>query len=279
MGLRHRALPIFGVQFHPESIASQHGHDILRNFLAIARGSNSPAVRPRKPDHNVEQSQAGAGPSRRRRAAGRGRQRERLRHHHVGRGHARADRRPADGHAGARRDGAGADRRGAGHARPHDRRRRARGGDRCLRHRRRQRRHAERLHRRHLRRRRLRRDRRQARQPRAVLAHRRRRRADRARRERRCQARPAAGDPAGGPLRLPVRTAPPRGAAPRRRPARGAGHPDDLQPARPAGQSRAGDPPVHRRVRSRLGAPDGRDAWPRSAPPRPGWCMGRGSTN
>jgi anthranilate synthase/aminodeoxychorismate synthase-like glutamine amidotransferase len=43
MGLRHRTLPIFGVQFHPESIASQHGHDILRNFLAIARGSNQPA--------------------------------------------------------------------------------------------------------------------------------------------------------------------------------------------------------------------------------------------
>ncbi len=43
MGLRHRALPIFGVQFHPESIASQHGHDLLANFLAIARGSNRPA--------------------------------------------------------------------------------------------------------------------------------------------------------------------------------------------------------------------------------------------
>ena len=43
MGLRHRTLPIFGVQFHPESIASQHGHEILKNFLDIARGLNSPA--------------------------------------------------------------------------------------------------------------------------------------------------------------------------------------------------------------------------------------------
>ncbi len=46
MGLRHRTLPVFGVQFHPESIASQHGHDILANFMAIARGANTPA-RPR----------------------------------------------------------------------------------------------------------------------------------------------------------------------------------------------------------------------------------------
>ena len=45
MGLRHRVLPVFGVQFHPESIASQHGHDVLRNFLAIAHGSNTPAQR------------------------------------------------------------------------------------------------------------------------------------------------------------------------------------------------------------------------------------------
>jgi anthranilate synthase component 2 len=33
MGLRHRELAVEGVQFHPESILSQHGHDLLRNFL------------------------------------------------------------------------------------------------------------------------------------------------------------------------------------------------------------------------------------------------------
>ena len=35
MGFRHAELPIHGVQFHPESIATQHGHDLLANFLAI----------------------------------------------------------------------------------------------------------------------------------------------------------------------------------------------------------------------------------------------------
>jgi len=34
-GLQHRELPIFGVQFHPESIASEHGHQILKNFIDI----------------------------------------------------------------------------------------------------------------------------------------------------------------------------------------------------------------------------------------------------
>ena len=36
-GLRHAELPIHGVQFHPESIASEHGHRLLANFLALAR--------------------------------------------------------------------------------------------------------------------------------------------------------------------------------------------------------------------------------------------------
>ena len=43
MAMHHRTMPIYGVQFHPESIASEHGHTILANFLALARGSNSPA--------------------------------------------------------------------------------------------------------------------------------------------------------------------------------------------------------------------------------------------
>jgi anthranilate synthase component 2 len=34
MGVRHRTLPLEGVQFHPESILTQHGHALLRNFLA-----------------------------------------------------------------------------------------------------------------------------------------------------------------------------------------------------------------------------------------------------
>ncbi len=46
MGLRHVTQPIYGVQFHPESIATSHGHEILKNFLDLARSLKrlSPAV-------------------------------------------------------------------------------------------------------------------------------------------------------------------------------------------------------------------------------------------
>jgi anthranilate synthase component 2 len=40
MGLAHKALPLHGVQFHPESIASEHGHLILKNFLDLAAAWN-----------------------------------------------------------------------------------------------------------------------------------------------------------------------------------------------------------------------------------------------
>ena len=41
MGVTHERLPVHGVQFHPESIASEHGHLLLRNFLDIAAAWNA----------------------------------------------------------------------------------------------------------------------------------------------------------------------------------------------------------------------------------------------
>ncbi|NYT60451.1 aminodeoxychorismate/anthranilate synthase component II [Alcaligenaceae bacterium] len=35
MGVRHKTMQIYGVQFHPESVLSEHGHALLKNFLAI----------------------------------------------------------------------------------------------------------------------------------------------------------------------------------------------------------------------------------------------------
>jgi anthranilate synthase component II len=42
MGLRHRTYPVEGVQFHPESIKTEPGKDLLRNFLAMARQKSRP---------------------------------------------------------------------------------------------------------------------------------------------------------------------------------------------------------------------------------------------
>jgi anthranilate synthase component II len=49
MGLAHKRLPVHGVQFHPESIASEHGHLLLQNFLDIAASWNASSGRRNKP--------------------------------------------------------------------------------------------------------------------------------------------------------------------------------------------------------------------------------------
>ena len=41
MGLMHESLPVHGLQFHPESIASEHGHLMLKNFLDLAAARNA----------------------------------------------------------------------------------------------------------------------------------------------------------------------------------------------------------------------------------------------
>jgi anthranilate synthase component II len=49
MGLAHVSLPVHGVQFHPESIASEHGYLMLKNFLDIAVAWNAKTGRSMKP--------------------------------------------------------------------------------------------------------------------------------------------------------------------------------------------------------------------------------------
>jgi len=49
MGLQHSELPVHGLQFHPESIASEHGHLLLKNFLELAAHWNTSKGRARTP--------------------------------------------------------------------------------------------------------------------------------------------------------------------------------------------------------------------------------------
>ncbi len=37
MGLHHREFPVYGVQFHPEAVLTQYGHELLENFVKISR--------------------------------------------------------------------------------------------------------------------------------------------------------------------------------------------------------------------------------------------------
>ena len=124
MGLAHKRLPTHGVQFHPESIASDHGHLLLKNFLDIAAAWNFDRTARRRPTAPSLPSPAcgeerrgarvilRAAPSggahrqgcdrrRARPCAGSGR---RLRADDGGRSDAVADGRAPDGVAGARRD-------------------------------------------------------------------------------------------------------------------------------------------------------------------------------
>lgn len=53
MGLRHRGANVHGVQFHPESIASEHGHRLLANFIELATGARPTGVPKPLPERRV----------------------------------------------------------------------------------------------------------------------------------------------------------------------------------------------------------------------------------
>ena len=59
MGVMHASLPVHGVQFHPESIASEHGHLILKNFLDLAAAWNAQRGPPRQRDAQVARARGG----------------------------------------------------------------------------------------------------------------------------------------------------------------------------------------------------------------------------
>ena len=62
MGLAHKRLPVHGVQFHPESIASEHGHLLLQNFLGIAAQWNATNGRGRQRESARATPQRGRAP-------------------------------------------------------------------------------------------------------------------------------------------------------------------------------------------------------------------------
>ena len=53
MGVRHRDLPLWGVQFHPESISSDYGHELLANFFALAAADRRAPTRRAPPSRSI----------------------------------------------------------------------------------------------------------------------------------------------------------------------------------------------------------------------------------
>mgnify|MGYP001205416181 CR=1 FL=1 len=74
MGVRHRTAILEGVQFHPESVLTEYGHAMLRNFLAIARGQTPPGLAGTLPPTPASAARTGGGlePAAAGRSAGRG---------------------------------------------------------------------------------------------------------------------------------------------------------------------------------------------------------------
>lgn len=60
MGLAHTRLPVHGVQFHPESIASEHGHLMLKNFLDVAAAWNAATGRRAPPSQGAHDERRNA---------------------------------------------------------------------------------------------------------------------------------------------------------------------------------------------------------------------------